>query len=150
VLLKKRELPLVEDLVQAIVVAGCPTFYCLREDLPLLEKCRMEGSTVSAGTPIPSPPLRLLAPLDPLIYDRRVTSALWNFNYTWEVYTPQARRVRGYYALPVLAGTELIGHFDPRADRQTRRLHIVSRSIKRRHKTKSALDELALFLGLRR
>ena len=42
----------------------------------------------------------LLAPLDPLIYDRRLTSALWNFEYTWEVYTPPAKRKRGYYALP--------------------------------------------------
>ena len=107
------------------------------EDLPLLD-----------ATPAPPEP-RLLAPLDPLIYDRRLTRRLWNFDYTWEVYTPPARRVRGYYALPVLAGLELVGHVDPKADRENRKLKVVNRSIRRGHRTAAAVSELALFLGLR-
>ena len=92
----------------------------------------------------------LLAPLDPLIYDRRVTAALWNFDYTWEVYTPEHKRQRGYYALPVLAGTELVGHVDSKADRAKKKLRVVSRSVRRGHRVAPAIDELARWLGLRR
>lgn len=91
----------------------------------------------------------LLAPLDPLVYDRRVTSALWGFNYTWEVYTPPHKRQRGYYALPVLAGVEIVGHVDPKADRSARRLRVMARSIRRGHKIAPAVAELARWLGLR-
>ncbi len=142
VLLKKKELPVIEDLVQPLSVAGCPTLYCLRADLPLFDD-------LAPCSALPASP-QLLAPLDPLIYDRRVTSALWNFNYVWEAYTPPVRRQRGYYALPVLAGTDLIGHVDPKADRERRRLQVVSRRIRRGYKVAPALDSLAVFLGLRR
>ncbi len=78
-----------------------------------------------------------------------MTSALWGFDYTWEAYTPPAKRQRGYYALPVLAGTELIGHVDPKADREKRRLQVVSRRIRRGHKITPAVKKLAAFLGLK-
>ena len=81
-------------------------------------------------------------------YDRRVTSALWNYDYIWEVYTPPTKRKRGYYALPVLAGTELVGHVEPKADRPARQLRVISRSIKRGHKTAVSVGKLALWLGL--
>ncbi len=139
--LKKKELPLVEDLVQAVKIDGCSTLYCLRDDLPLFE--------LPPTIPERTAPLHLLAPLDPLIYDRRVTSALWDFDYTWEVYTPPAKRQRGYYALPVLVDTELIGHIDPKADRTKKKLHIVSRRIRRGHKVSPAVKALALWLGLK-
>jgi len=142
VLLKRRELLLVEDLVQAVKVAGCPTLYCLRADVDLLAEIENNESQIEKQS------MHLLAPLDPLIYDRRVTSALWNFDYTWEVYTPPAKRVRGYYALPVLAGTEIVGHVDPKAEREQRKLRIVSRSLRRGHKAAPAVRALAAWLGL--
>jgi uncharacterized protein YcaQ len=135
--LSKRELGSVNELVQAIEVDSCPPLFCLKTDLPLLE----------AG-PVDSKPI-LLAPLDPLIYDRPVTSCLWNFDYTWEVYTPPAKRMRGYYALPVLAGTEIVGHIDPKADRQGKRLKVMNRSIRRGHSASAAVRSLATFLGLK-
>jgi uncharacterized protein YcaQ len=88
--------------------------------------------------------------LDPLIYDRRVTSALWQFDYTWEAYTPPHKRRRGYYALPVLAGAAIVGHVDPKADRPARKLRLMARTVKRGHKIAPALDQLARWLGLRR
>lgn len=139
--LKKKELPLVEDLIQAVHVEGGPVLYCLREDAALFE-------LPPADLKIPVP-IRLLAPLDPLIYDRRVTSAIWDFDYTWEVYTPPAKRVRGYYALPILAGAEIVGHVDPKADRSRARLTVVSRSVRRGHKVKDAIHALAHWLGLK-
>lgn len=138
--LMKRELPLVEDLVQAVHVDGCPLLHCLRSDLPLLDRPPLEGTQ---STPL------LLAPLDPLIYDRRVTSALWGFDYTWEVYTPPAKRVRGYYALPVLAGTEIIGYVDPKADRPAGRLRVVTRHPRRGTAVSRAVRAFATWLQLK-
>lgn len=138
--LKRTELPLVADLVQPIAVDGCPPLFCLRRDLPLLEH--------SAFSIPPSAP-RLLAPLDPLIYDRRVTSALWGFDYTWEAYTPPAKRVRGHYSLPILAGTELVGHVDPRADRDAGRLRVTGRSVRRGLRIADEVRALARWLGLK-
>lgn len=146
--LKKSEYACVEDVAQRVTLidlpAGtpCPPLYCLRDDIPLLEAL----ATDAADEP---PGVRLLAPLDPLIYDRRVTSALWNFDYTWEVYTPPTKRVRGYYALPVLAGTELVGHVDPKAERGAGRLRIQSRSCRRGHDVGPAIAEFAEWLGLK-
>jgi hypothetical protein len=139
--LKRTELPLVADLVQPIAVENCPPLYCLRSDLPLIDL-----STLSSP---PSTSPLLLAPLDPLIYDRRLTSALWNFDYTWEAYTPPAKRVRGHYSLPILVGTELVGHVDPKADRAAGRLHVAARSLKRGHKSADAVRSLARWLGLK-
>ncbi|MEI6107777.1 MAG: crosslink repair DNA glycosylase YcaQ family protein [Opitutae bacterium] len=141
--LKQAELKLVTDLVQAVKVDGCPTLHCLREDLPQLEHCRPNPSRTAAAQPL------LLAPLDPLIYDRLITAALWGFDYTWEVYTPPARRVRGYYALPILAGIELVGHVDPKAERTNRKLRIVSRAVRRGHPLTPAVRSLADWLGLK-
>jgi uncharacterized protein YcaQ len=143
--LKRVEIPLVEDLVQPLKIEGCPLLYCLRSDLPLLEQLASKESELSPA----SYPPRLLAPLDPLIYDRKVGRQLWDFDYNWEVYTPAHKRIRGYYALPVLAGTELVGHVDPKADRVARTLQVVSRRIRRGHKVAPAVKELARFLGLR-
>jgi len=137
--LKRDELHAITDCVQAIFVAGCPTLYCLRDDLPLLES----GSAMD-------PRVRLLAPLDPLIYDRKVTAALWDFDYTWEAYVPPAKRRRGHYALPVLDGLEFAGHVEPKADRVRGKLVIASRSIRRGTRVAPALDELAAWLGLSR
>lgn len=143
VLLKKTELPHVADLVQPVQITAGPLLHCLREDVPLFDPGENRNSKVE------NPPPLLLAPLDPLIYDRRVTTRLWDFDYTWEVYTPPAKRVRGYYALPILSGHELVGHIDPKADRPKRKLHVVSRSVRRGHKAADAIRTLAHFLGLK-
>lgn len=138
----KKELPLVADRVAPLEVEGCPTpLHCLVEDLERIER--------AASTP-PAERARLLAPLDPLIYDRRVTARVWDFEYTWEVYTPPAKRVRGYYAMPVLNGDAIVGHVDPKADRKAGSLHLVGRRVARGQTYAPAVRELARFLGLKR
>ena len=47
----------------------------------------------------PDDAVRLLAPFDPLVWDRRRFEHLWAWAYRFEAYTPTAKRVRGYYAL---------------------------------------------------
>jgi hypothetical protein len=46
--------------------------------------------------------LRLLAPFDPIVWDRRRFELFWGWAYRFEAYTPAPKRVRGYYALPLL------------------------------------------------
>jgi len=137
--LTRQELGLVTDLVQQVEVEGCPPLYCLPADIPLLDTVAEHSHSE----------IRFLAPLDPLIYDRRLTQKLWGYDYSWEVYTPAAKRVRGYYALPVLAGLELVGHVDPKADRKSKKLVVVKRSLRRGHRIAPALHGLAGFLGLK-
>ena len=154
VTLKRDELRLVADFVQPVAItdADCPPLYCLREDAPRFSEIENLSAAALATADRESKieNIRLLAPLDPLIYDRRVTAALWDFDYTWEAYTPPAKRVRGYYALPVLAGIEIVGHIDPKAERAQRKLTVRSRRIRRDHRVAATLDEFARWLGLKR
>ena len=145
--LKRDELRHVADAVQPVVIDGvdCPPLYCLRDDAHLFDSIENRESKIENAAAAPL----LLAPLDPLIYDRRVTSALWDFDYTWEVYTPPAKRTRGYYALPILAGHALVGHIDPKADREKKKLRVVSRRVRRGHASAPAVKSLAEFLSLR-
>lgn len=53
--------------------------------------------------------VRFLAPFDPLVWDRRRFEQLWGWMYRFEAYTPPAKRVRGYYAMPMLWRDEIIG-----------------------------------------
>jgi hypothetical protein len=53
--------------------------------------------------------VRLLAPFDPVVWDRDRFELLWNWVYRFEAYTPPAKRVRGYYALPMLWRDRVIG-----------------------------------------
>jgi uncharacterized protein YcaQ len=53
--------------------------------------------------------VRLLAPFDPVVWDRRRFELLWGWPYRFEAYTPAAKRVRGHYALPLLWRDQVIG-----------------------------------------
>ena len=53
--------------------------------------------------------VRLLAPFDPLVWDRRKFEQLWDWAYRFEAYTPAAKRKHGYYALPLLWRDRVIG-----------------------------------------
>ena len=53
--------------------------------------------------------VRLLAPFDPVVWDRRRFEMFWAWAYRFEAYTPAAKRVRGYYALPLLWRDQVIG-----------------------------------------
>ena len=53
--------------------------------------------------------MRLLAPFDPVVWDRRRFEWFWGWAYRFEAYTPAPKRVRGYYALPLLWRDSVVG-----------------------------------------
>jgi uncharacterized protein YcaQ len=63
----------------------------------------------SLSTATPDDEVRLLAPFDPLVWDRRRFEQLWGWAYRFEAYTPVPKRKLGYYALPLLWRDHVIG-----------------------------------------
>ena len=53
--------------------------------------------------------VRILAPFDPLVWDRKRFEHLWNWSYRFEAYTPPPKRKMGYYAMPLLWQDDVIG-----------------------------------------
>lgn len=53
--------------------------------------------------------VRFLAPFDPLVWDRRRFEHFWGWAYRFEAYTPVPKRLRGYYAMPLLWGDRMVG-----------------------------------------
>ncbi len=66
------------------------------------------GEDPTRGWRIPSQ-VRLLAPFDPVVWDRRRFELLWGWAYRFEAYTPKPKRVRGHYALPLLWRDQVVG-----------------------------------------
>ena len=98
--------------------------------------------------------VRLLAPFDPIVWDRRRFERFWGWAYRFEAYTPVAKRKLGYYALPLLFRDRVIGWGNLSVKDETLQADVgyVSGRPPRDRAFRPALDaELAairLFLGL--
>lgn len=93
-------------------------FYLSAQNLPLLQRC------IEAEAPPPS--VRIIAPLDNIVWERRMLEEIFGLSYRWEVYVPQAKRQYGYYVLPVLCGARFVGRIEMRRDKRTDTLHILA------------------------
>lgn len=89
----------------------------LRRAREELASCRIDGTTwywpadenPASRRYAPDDGVRLLAPFDPVVWDRRRFELLWGWTYKFEAYTPAAKRQFGYYALPLLWHDRVIG-----------------------------------------
>jgi uncharacterized protein YcaQ len=88
----------------------------LARDLPALAR--------AGRAPAPSRGTTLVSPFDSLLWHRERAARLFGFDYRIEVYTPRAKRVHGYYTLPILHHGHLIGRVDAKAHRAERRLEV--------------------------
>lgn len=91
--------------LQAAVEGLNTPLYLRQQDYPLFERM-----LASSDQPLQA---AFLAPLDNLLWDRRLLKDLFGFEYRWEVYKPQSERQYGYYVLPVLYGDRFIARFEP-------------------------------------
>ena len=94
-----------------------PLFYYRSEDDQLMQE-------VIEGAADLKPRMSFIAPLDPLMWDKALILALWDYRYAWEIYTPAAKRKYGYYTLPILFGERFVGRIEAVPDRKAHVLQV--------------------------
>lgn len=115
-----------EGVLLPLAVYGLPGIrYILAEEESILEAAADMADQSPHG-------VSFVAPLDALVWDRRLLRELWGFDYMWEIYVPEAKRRWGYYVLPILYGARFAGRIEPRYERNTRTLRIVGISFEGR------------------
>ena len=104
-----RTSPIVEAMIESgdlvdVSIAGSPRRYLA---LPSLFRAR---------PPRYDDRVRILGPLDPLLWDRDLVRTIFDFDYVWEVYKPAHQRRWGWYVCPLLERDRLIGRIEARVE----------------------------------
>ncbi|MFO8035760.1 MAG: crosslink repair DNA glycosylase YcaQ family protein [Anaerolineales bacterium] len=107
-----------EGKVQALSVDEVPgrVFFIQSQDISLLEEIHGDPEDLRRAA--------FIAPLDNLLWDRKLLTWLFDFEYAWEVYKPKEKREYGYYVLPVLVGDQFVARVEPVFDKEERCLTI--------------------------
>jgi uncharacterized protein YcaQ len=98
--------------------------------------------------------IRILAPLDNLLWDRILVYKLFDFQYSWEVYVPEEKRKYGYYVLPILYQNKIIARMEPVRQEANKPFRIknwwwesnVSKNSKLKHAIENGLKLFAQYL----
>lgn len=91
-------------------------FYCLTSDMGLI-KSVLDNNKLKERT-------ELIAPLDSMLWDRKLIKEIFNFDYKWEIYTPAAERKYGYYVLPIISGINFVGRAEIINDKNSKEMII--------------------------
>ena len=81
-----------------------------------------EPATLESAGEGASDQVHILSPFDPLIIQRKRTELFFDYGHQFEAYVPKEKRVFGYFALPVLAGDNIVAALDLKTDRKSRKL----------------------------
>jgi uncharacterized protein YcaQ len=111
----REELIAASELVPVEVEGIRGNRFVLRDEVKLLD-----------APPLPRPSVAFLSPFDPLVWDRKLLSSLFNFDYVWELFHPPARRRWGWYVLPIVFRDGLVGRIEPRIDRDEGRVEVLN------------------------
>ncbi len=109
----------------------------------------------ATDAPEPIGRLRVLSPFDPALRDRNRAERLFGFRYRIEVFTPEAKRIYGYYVFPLLEGARLVGRIDMKAHRKEGVLRVTALWPEaglawgkgRQARLEAELDRIARFAG---
>lgn len=89
-------------------------YYIKSEDSPLLSSLQSTEDNR----------MEFIAPLDNLMWDRKIIADLFGFEYKWEIYTPETDRKHGYYVLPILHGDVFAGRIEIGRDRKADKIFV--------------------------
>lgn len=124
--------------LQSLKIEGVKhVYHVLEEYLSSLEAA--EDSSIEEK-------VHFIAPLDNLIWNRKLISEIFGFCYAWEIYKIPEKRQYGYYVLPVLHGTRFVGRLDPKLDRASKTMIINSLTLEEDRFEEDFVLELAVTL----
>lgn len=85
----------------------------------------------------------IVSPFDPVLWERKWTKAVFDFDYQIEIYVPAPKRIFGYYVLPFLMGDRFAARVDLKAERKSSTLIVHAAYVEKGCKARDVAEALA-------
>lgn len=125
-----------EKIIEIEIEAQRDKLYCLSSDIDLINLV-LNNRKLKDRT-------EFVAPLDSMLWDRKLIKAIFDFDYKWEIYTPAADRKFGYYVLPIISGINFIGRAEIINEKKSKKLIVKNiwyeNNVKHTRKLDSSLE----------